>query len=231
MALRTLQNRVYSGIILGRRIRGSIAKTRTFRIRPGNGYYDSVEGDEYQDQYAYFVPASINNVQAAPYRAQWIAAVRKWRYDLTAATKEVYNKRASKGLHMSGYNLFMREAMKGLVQMYVDRGDIAAYDKAKEDLTLDGAWNTWDLSSIVPAGAAAVFIIGHVEGGAVDWKIEFRKNGNSNEINHGGMETIRANVTRHRSSIVSCDANRVIQYKADNESWTTLNLAVRGWWT
>jgi len=115
MALRTIQNRVYDGIILGQRIRGSIANTRTFRIRPGNGNKGSVLGDEYQDQYAYFVPSSINNVQAEPYRVKWAASVARWQNDLTAAQKKVYNTRASKGLHMSGYNLFMREAMKGLV--------------------------------------------------------------------------------------------------------------------
>lgn len=114
--------------------------------------------------------------------------------------------------------------------MYYDRGDPAAYDYAKEDLQLDGAWHNLDLSDIVPVCVKAIFIIGHVEGNGIDWKIMFRKKGNVNEINHGGMETIRANVERHRSSIVACDTNRVIQYKADNQAWTTLNLGIRGWW-
>ncbi|MBA7613778.1 hypothetical protein ES703_21034 [subsurface metagenome] len=113
---------------------------------------------------------------------------------------------------------------------YYDRGDPATYDKAKEDLTIDGAWHDWDLSAIVPAGAKAVLLIGHVEGAGTDWSIWFRKNGNTNEINHGEMETLRANVERCRMIIVACDDNRVIEYKADNVAWVTLNLAVRGWW-
>lgn len=231
MGIGTINNRRYSGIDVGITIRGSIANSRIFRVRRGNGFYGSTLGVLYQDQYAYFIPTSINNTTSEPYRRQWIAAVHKWKYDLTDSEKKAYNRRAHKGLRMSGYNLFMREAMKGLVQMFVDRGDPASYDYAKTDLQIDGAWHDLDLSLLVPAGAKAVLLIGHVEGNAIDWKINFRKKGNSNEINHGDMETIRANVTRHRSLIVAVDENRVIQYNADNEAWTTLSLAVRGWWT
>ena len=231
MGMGTVHNRRYDGIEIGTAIRGSIAKERTFRVRRGNGFYTSKIGTLYQDQFAYNVPSNINNIQSEPYRMQWKAAVAKWKNDLNAAEKNAYRIRANKIGYMSGYNLFIREAMKGLVSMYVDRGDPASYDYAKTDLTIDGAWHDLDLSLLVPAGAAAVIIMGHVEGNAEDWKIEFREKGNTNEINHGGMETIRANVTRHRSSIVAVDANRVIQYKADNQAWTTLNLAVRGWWT
>lgn len=216
---------------IGFGIQKSIFKEFTFRLRPGNGYYESKVGEIYQDRYAYFVPPSINNPESEPYRRQWIAAVHKWRYDLTTEEKKEYDRRAMFVRHMSGYNLFMREAMKGLVEMFVDRGDPAVYDYDKDDLTKDGAWHDLNLSAIVPAGAKAVFIIGHVEGNGIDWTIMFRKKDNVNEINHGGMETIRANVERHRSSIVALNVNRVIQYKADNQAWATLNLAVRGWWT
>jgi len=118
----------------------------------------------------------------------------------------------------------------GKAPVFVDRGDPAAYDYAKEDLTIDGAWHDLDLSGIVSEKAKAVFILGHLMGNAVDWKISFRKKGNVNEIVHGGMETLRANVERHRSSIVALDDNRVIQYKIDNQAWDTLDLAIKGWW-
>jgi len=226
-----VRNRTFKSIPLGVWVRRSIKKQTTYRVRTGNNNSGVPLGRPIQDKYDYFVPSSINNVEGEPYRRQWIAAVHKWNHDLTDSEKKVYQKRATKGLRMSGYNLFMREAMKGLVDMFVDRGDPASYDYAKEDLTIDGAWHDLNLSSIVPAGAKAVFIIGHVEGADVDWAIMFRKKGNTNEVNHGGMETIRANVERHRSSIVAMDSNRVIQYKADNEAWTTLSLAVRAWWT
>ena len=225
------EKRQYSSVLVGAGIRKSIGLSVTYRMRRGNGSYGAIDGEIYQDRYKYFVPGSINNAQSEPYRRQWIAAVHKWIYDLTAAQKTEYQRRASHGLQMSGYNLFMREAMLGKVQMFVDRGDPAAYDYAKEDLTIDGAWHDLDLSALVPAGAKAVLLIGHLEGNAIAWKINFRKNGNSNEINHCDMETIRANVTRHRSSIIALDANRVIEYNADNQAWANLYLCVRGWWT
>jgi len=118
----------------------------------------------------------------------------------------------------------------GKAPVFVDRGDPAVYDYDKEDLTIDGAWHDMNLSTIVPEKAKAVFLVAHLMGNDIDWAIMFRKKGNVNEVVHGGMETIRANVERHRSSIVALDNNRVIQYKADNEPWATLSLAVKGWW-
>lgn len=232
-----LYKRSFYGALLGHETRGTIKGngvstfSTIFRIRRGNGHQGAILGEKYQDKYSYFIPVSINNPESQPYRQQWIAAVHKWRYDLTDEQKAEYNQTATKNLHMSGYNLFMRRAMKGEIDMFVDRGDPATYDWAKEDLILDGAWHDLDLTSIIPAGAKAAFIVGHVKGAGAEWGIIFRKKGNTNETNHGGMQTLRANITRHRSSIVAMDSNRVIQYKADNEAWTDLDLAVRAWWT
>lgn len=118
----------------------------------------------------------------------------------------------------------------GKAPVFVDRGDPAVYDYAKEDLFIDGAWHEMDLSHIVSEKAKAVFIIGHLQGAGWDWHIMFRKNGNVNEVAHGGMETIRANIERHRSSVVALDSDRKIEYKVDDEAWDTLDLAVKAWW-
>lgn len=242
MRMGTIQNRKYKGIILGREIRGTISKEdplnpgkfigdKIFKVRPGNGYYTALLGVFYQDQIDYFVPSSINNPESAGRRRVWIAAVHKWRFDLTAAQKEAYSKVAHKGLRMSGYNLFMREAMKGLVEMYVDRGDPATVDKVKTDLTIDGAWHDLDLSTIVPAGAKAVMLRTRLQSANPGDAIRYRKNGNTNEVNTCGCEALRANVLRTRLGITSIDANRVLEYNADNIAWTTLDIVVRGWWT
>jgi len=223
--------RMYDGVFIGYGIRGSIADDKTFRMRRGNGVYGAIDGEVYQDKYDYFVPTSINNTQSEPYRRQWIAAVHKWIYDLTAEQKNSYQRRASHGLQMSGYNLFMREAMKGLVEMYIDRGDPAVYDKDKTDLTIDGAWHDLDLSSIVPAGAKAVLLKTRLQSANPGDAMRYRNNGNTNEINACGCEALRANVIRTRLGITSLDANRVIEYNADNIAWTLLDIVVRGWWT
>lgn len=223
--------RMYGGVFIGYGIRGSINDDKTFRVRRGNGAYGAIDGEIYQDKYDYFVPTSINNTQSEPYRRQWIAAVHKWIYDLTAEQKNSYQRRASHGLQMSGYNLFMREAMKGLVEMYVDRGDPAVYDKVKTDLTIDGAWHDLDLSSIIPAGAKAVLLKTRLQSANPGDAIRYRKNGNTNEINVCGCEALRANVIRTRLGITSIDVNRVLEYNADNIAWTLLDIVVRGWWT
>jgi len=231
MVLRTLQNRVYDGIIIGQRIRGQIAKSKIFRIRPGNGFFDTNLSDEYQDQYAYFVPLSINNPQSEPYRAQWKASVAKWKYGLTDAEKAVYNKRASKSMHMSGYNLFMREAMKGLVQMFVDRGDPAAVDFIITDLTKDGTWRELDLTNIIPTAAKSVLLKTRLQSANPGDRIRYRRCGNTNEINTCSCEALRANALRRRVSVVAVDGNRKIEYNADDITWTELQIVIRGWWT
>jgi len=216
---------------LGFKIRKQLEKKIIFRVRPGDGFFGSTTGKPSQQKYEYFVPSSIDNTEGGPYRVQLKAAIDHWQNVITDEEKAEYNLRASRGMHMSGYNLFIREAMKGIYSMFTDRGDPATYDYAKEDLTIDGAWHDLDLSAIVPSCARAVFIIGHLEGAAVDWKIQFRKKGNTNEIIHGGMETLRAGVERHRSSLVAIGSDQTIEYKISNESWTTLSLAIKGWWT
>ncbi len=231
MGMGTIHNRVYSGIIVGIAIRGTIAKTRIFRVRWGNGYYASVLGLQYQDQYAYFVPGSINNVQSEPYRRQWISAVAKWKYDLTAEQKAAYNGRATKGLRISGYNLFMREAMKGLVDMYVDRGDPAAYDFAVGDFTKDGTWYDLDLSGIIPVSAKAVLLEFDIETVNREKHIRIRKYGNANVINHQDIETFNGGIHQSGSVIVAVDYNRIIKYNIDVATWTELDMVIRGWWT
>lgn len=104
-------SRKYAGIPLGLTIQKQIAKTWIFRIRKGHGFYGTKVGELIQDKFAYFVPASINNVESAASRTKWAAAVSKWRTVLTPAEKKEYNRRVTRSMHMSGYNLFMREEM------------------------------------------------------------------------------------------------------------------------
>ena len=127
--------RMYDGVFIGYGIRGTIGKTKTYRVRRGNGFFGANLGEEYQDKFNYTVPGSINNPESDPYRAVLRAAVQHWQYALTGAEKKEYNRRASHGLRMSGYNLFIREVMLGRVHMYVDRGDPAAVDFVAGDFT------------------------------------------------------------------------------------------------
>lgn len=221
----------YGVVPIGVEVRGSIGNKYTYRVRRGNGYYNAIHGKHYQDKYKYFVPSSISNAESEPYRRQWIEAVQKWKFDLSAPQKAEYNRRADLGLHMSGYNLFIREAMKGLVQMFVDRGDPAAYDFTSTDFTDDGTWRTLGLTSIITTSAKAVLFDIDFKSANAFKHIQLRRYDNSNEFNHFDTMTIVGNQEKHAMAIVSVDNNRLIQYNIESATWTELNMTVRGWWT
>ncbi len=229
--MRNIHKRIYNGIPIGIAIRGSIDDDRTFRVRHGNGHYNSVAGAIYQDQYTYFIPGSINNAASAPYRAQWAAAVAKWRFDLTATEKKAYNIAAYKVRFMSGYNLFIRRAMEGRIDMYVNRGDPAAVDFEIGDFTIDGAWHTLDLSAFITISARAVLFDIDFDNNSANKHITLRQNGNNNNINHFDISTKVAGQDEHAIAICSPDSSRIIEYKIDTGGWNALSLSVRGWWT
>jgi len=210
--METVHNRDYNNIPIGLAVRGSINDEYTYRVRPGNGFYDAKKGKVYQDKYAYFVPGSINNAASQPYRQQWIAAVHKWKEDLSDADKQQYNHIAMRGLHMSGYNLFMRRAMKGEIDMYVDRGDPAAYDYAKEDLDLDGAWHDLDLCPLFSISAS----------GSVGPRLTFsqRKSGPQVRIQKAQLDALSVPQLLERSYFVEA-----------YEHWNTLTIENKADWT
>lgn len=112
---------------------------------------------------------------------------------------------------------------------YVDRGDPAAYDLEQGAMTMDNAWHDWDLSSIVPAGATAVNLVGLVQYTAAGNALFFRRNGNTNQVAMPGIFSQVANVSNYSSIIVACDASRIIEYKA-TVSFTAISLVIIGWW-
>lgn len=115
------------------------------------------------------------------------------------------------------------------INIYVDRGDPAAYDFAVGDLTTDNTWNDLDLSSIVPAGATAVHISGWIGDDTAGNYILFRENGNSNEYNRAGVTISVANKAVDFNFIVSCDSSRIIEYLTANDTYTNINITVNGW--
>lgn len=111
----TYEKQTYNGVFIGYGIRRSIAGSTTFRVRRGNGYYGSVLGHIYQDKFTLVIPSSINNPQSAAYRTLLANAVAYWKNNLSAEEKAAYNRQASHGLRMSGYNLFIRKVILGEV--------------------------------------------------------------------------------------------------------------------
>lgn len=223
-------NRSINGIFLGCSVRKQFGKQFIFQVIRGNGYYGSVLGKLYQQKKAYYVPVSINNAAGEPSRRQWIAAVHKWKYDLTVDEKKAYNLLASKGLHMSGFNLFMRRAMKGEIDMFVDRGDPSSADWTQANLTMDSTWHELNLSAIVPAGAKAVFLRISFQDASINQELSFRKNGSTYAVNRALTRTMIANIAMYQDKIVACDVNRIIEYYA-NAGLDSVSITIAGWWT
>jgi hypothetical protein len=105
----------FGNITLGFAVRRSIQKLWTYRVRRGNGFFGSNVGERYQDKYSYFVPTSITNTQSETYRVLYREAVSNWKSNLTEEEKREYNVRVQKGMHMSGYNLYIKEYILGLI--------------------------------------------------------------------------------------------------------------------
>lgn len=92
-----------------------VLPVRTFRVRRGNGYYGTTEGELIQDQYNYNV--SDPNADNCPDidKLDFAAAVLSWQ-GLDPSEKKLWNTAAqAKELHMSGYNLYIREYRLGLL--------------------------------------------------------------------------------------------------------------------
>ena len=88
---------------------------RTFRVRPGNGYYGTKLNELIQDQYDYFVPSSINNPEGQDARDDFAAAVAAWKALPDTDKINLDSETSRRNLHMSGYNLYIRKWRLGLL--------------------------------------------------------------------------------------------------------------------
>lgn len=113
---------------------------------------------------------------------------------------------------------------------YTDRGDPTAVDFDVNDFTTDETWNDLDLSGIVDSGTTAVLLKVIVKDGAVESTMLFRKNGNSNEHNAGGIQTQVVDVAMTSDIIVPCDSDGVIEYNGSNLTFSAIDVVVKGWW-
>jgi hypothetical protein len=135
----------------------------------------------------------------------------------------------------SGSNSFVKKTLAETrsilgVSSFVCRGDATAYDYTLGSFTTDMSWRDLDLSAIVPTGAFAVLLKTQLEDDAADSVIQYRTNGYSNIITASTVRTQVAGINAEKDSIVFMDANRVIEYRATNTTFTAINVVVIGWW-
>jgi hypothetical protein len=115
-------NLCYEGIFCAIEIRRSIGVDTTWRITPpehawtyrvrrGNGFYNTKIGTKYQDKYKWFVPKSINNPESQFARDAFKTAVSNWKNVLTEQEKNEWNKIGKRKNNM-GRNLYISDYMK-----------------------------------------------------------------------------------------------------------------------
>lgn len=112
---------------------------------------------------------------------------------------------------------------------YHDRGDPADLDWDEGDLTADNDWHDLDLSGIVPDKATLVGIFTEVRDNLVNQIFRVRTKGNVNTRNRDQLITVLANVYNSGMLFVAPDADRIIQYRANNTTWTNIQLCITGW--
>lgn len=117
----------------------------------------------------------------------------------------------------------------GGIMTYTGRGDPAVSDFSLAAFSTNGAWQDLDLSSIVPPSAKLVHFWAAVSDDAVNSYIMFRKKGNVNERNVSTLRTQVVNQLVDGDIHVECDSSQIIQYKASNLVFSSIDLTVRGW--
>ena len=132
---------------------------------------------------------------------------------------------------LSGTDTDLQTALDTLddivIETEVDRGAAVSWDFDENDFTDDGAWNSLDLSSIIPAGTKFVRLEFHATATDANANFTFRKNGSSsNNIQQGKTQV--ANVQNSQQFKIAVDTDRTIEYNLAASTWTILAL-VSGW--
>ena len=113
---------------------------------------------------------------------------------------------------------------------YVDRGDPAAVDFTKANLTLDATWRDLDLSGVVTDSDAVLVHMRVIISSAVTGSyFGFRKNGNVNAANTDYLRIANTAVPADQNMMVALDENLIAEYYgiADID---TVSISIRGWW-
>ena len=114
---------------------------------------------------------------------------------------------------------------------FVDRGDPEGWDFSLTDLIVDSEWHPLALLSIVPPNARAALIRLLAISTNVNDRIYLRRYGNVNYINVSHTFSQVAGGTLLKDCIVPLPSDRKIEYIVIGTGFTSLTMAVGGWWT
>lgn len=107
--------------------------------------------------------------------------------------------------------------------------DPTGYAFILANLTTDGTWRDLDFSSKVPVGTKVIRLRVSVRDDATGSIIQFRKKGDTNEVNVGLARAFILDMDLNHYFELALDENRVAQYNATNTTWTGIYITVRSW--
>lgn len=112
---------------------------------------------------------------------------------------------------------------------YVPRA-AEAVDKGIGDFTADGNWhvNGLDLSGVVPVGAVAVVLRLSLRDDAAGSRLEIRQNVTADEAMLVQYTQV-TNITIESHATLPIDGDRLLDYRATNLVFITIDLIVLGW--
>ncbi len=96
---------------IGVEARGSIAKTKTYRVRTGNGHYGTILGKKYQDEMDYKVVRDPKTEDQQAWRGIFADSVASALL-LTEEQREPYKKTAQEEGGQSWISVFIREYLE-----------------------------------------------------------------------------------------------------------------------
>jgi len=234
--------------LLSIRVRGEWQKDKIFQV---------IHGKQFIREYTEYDGSAKGHL--IPFQSKFAAAVWNWQHMPESEKQWFRARESKLGLRISGYNYFISLYMRDKLEAYmgypdphhlshekggtdeincsglvgridfVDRGDPSNFDFTLTDFTTDGVWHSLDVSAIVPAAARMIQLGVSIEDNIAASKVQFRKNGNSNEINTISIETQVKNIARSANGFIPAAGNGLIDYKADNATFISINLYIKGW--
>lgn len=118
----------------------------------------------------------------------------------------------------------------GIPPTYIWRGQRAFADWTIAFFDTDATWYEWDMSAIVPAGATAVLLRVVMSADVADALFELKNFDMASVFFVDCLRTQVANQVFTYLLPMSINADRKLKYWAENVNWTTISVAVEGWW-
>lgn len=113
--------------------------------------------------------------------------------------------------------------------LYLDRGDVAAYDFTASDFTKNSDWHDLDLTGVCPKGTKLALLRMQCTCSEAVKLAKFRTKGNTNEINTTIVLTALEGDYVYADIWVAPNAAGVIQYWFATATWSHIDVVVRGY--